>query len=57
MDVAAKLPSREAGQFFLLSGAEVTGFLAELPVRAPEQLSEAQLVELARHGGGAKGVS
>jgi hypothetical protein len=48
VDVAAKLPSRNAGQFFLLAGGEATPFTARQPVIAPEQAPDAEILALAR---------
>lgn len=48
IDVASKLPSRNAGQFFLLAGGDATSFTARLPVISPEQAPDAEILALAR---------
>jgi len=48
IDVAAALPSQEAGEFFLIRGGDVTGFLARLSAVDPRQVPEDEIVALAR---------
>jgi energy-coupling factor transporter ATP-binding protein EcfA2 len=48
VDVASKLAGRQVGQFFMLRGGEATSFAARLPAIMPEQLPEAEILELAR---------
>ncbi len=50
-DIAAKLPGLEAGQFFLVRAGQVESLAATRSLVAPEQLPEAEILQLA--GGGA----
>jgi hypothetical protein len=47
LDVAAALPSQEAGEFFLIRGGDVTHLRAHLAALNPRQLSEDEIVALA----------
>jgi len=48
VDVAAQLPGQETGEFFLIRGSDVTGFLACLSAVDPTQVPEDEIVALAR---------
>jgi len=48
IDVAARLPSQEAGEFLLIRGNDVTGLRARLSAVDPRQIPEDEIVALAR---------
>jgi DNA helicase HerA-like ATPase len=48
VDVASKLPTQETGQFHLIREGAVAGLLAAPSLIPPEQLSEEEILELAR---------
>ena len=48
IDVAARLPGQEAGEFFLIRGSDVTGLRARLSAVDPRQVPEDEIVALAR---------
>lgn len=50
IDIAAKLPGQEPGQFHLMRDGEVTAFRADRPSVEPAQLPEEAILALARRG-------
>lgn len=48
VDVAAKLPSQEPGQFYLVRDGNVEGIHAKRCLLAPEQMPEDRIIELAQ---------
>src|SRR5262249_13197338 len=48
VDVASKLAGRQGGQFFLLRNGDAASFTAQLPAIGPEQLPEAEILQLAQ---------
>jgi DNA helicase HerA-like ATPase len=54
VDVAAKLPGQETGQFYLLREKEATALQAAPSVMKTEQVSEERILELARANAGGR---
>ena len=48
VDVAARLPTQETGQFHLIRDGDVTSLRTDLSAVPPEQLPEANILSLAR---------